>query len=175
MVLMKKLFMDIDGVCRDLHGAMDIEYSTEWFDPVFIEKYEEMKKTDPVKLFQDAPAFKETCKNISYLIRIGVDIKFLTGSPVENNHDTFMFLVNNLPAFAFDKIIHVNSMEEKLQYLINNPDHMLYDDYPHFNDDPRFDQVKDRIVLCVRPWNQNFIKEYVHYAYHGITLKQLEG
>ena len=157
------LFCDIDGTIRDLHTTMVIPYSNTWFDPVFIEKFEVMKKENPELLFGKSFCFEDML-NCVLDLKENVQVIFLTGSPVHHEKHTRRWL--DMQGFAGIDLIHVGSMEEKIQYLLDNEGSVLIDDYPYFWKDKRFmtNEIYRRIWLIERKWNVHHMGRYYRYV-----------
>ena len=160
-----KYFFDIDGVLRNLHITMGIPYSPEWYDPVFIEAFARMVDENPEKLFKNAAKFSDMCDAVTRLINTGNEVIFLTGSPSRYKDYTQAFIRAAIPNHLEHVIIHVDSMEDKLDYLKMNPEFVLVDDYPFYYKSEKFKEVSHQIYIVPRKWN---LQEA--HNYHGLAV-----
>lgn len=141
---MKPLFVDVDGVIRDLDYAVLGNHDGAWAKEVDGMSFIDYVTKHRDRLLTDTPETKY-CSALQYWARLAGPnaFKFLTSQPKEWRPYTLAWLKERFPDI---EIIFVSKPAEKLAF-IEEADGVLIEDYPFFKD-------YSRIILIDRPYNR---------------------
>jgi len=141
---MKQLFIDVDGVVRNLDYSVLGEHSSIWAIKVEGLSFVEYVNRHKEKHLVDTPE-TEYCPALKlwYKLTGPTSFKFLTAQPEEWRPYTSKWLEDRFPGCS---IVYVNNPTEKASLLAMS-NGLLIEDYPFFKD-------YKNIVLIDRPYNQ---------------------
>jgi len=151
----KRYAIDVDGVIRNLYHQMkqfdDVEDLEERWVPRLPQNLWDDIDVRPKFYLYDAPIYKSMLLFIRKELGLENCI-FLTNQCNIAIREFWTKKFIDL-YFGDQKVIFVGNFKEKIDFLLNNEDYILFDDYPKFYEKEGFDLVKDRIYLVARKWN----------------------
>jgi len=154
---MKKYFVDCDGVVRNFTKSVGIEGQTTWTK--LPKQVWDNIDNDPKKYLHDCEAHEDV---VEFVKNAGMsNVIFLTNQDgkADREYWTKKFLEKHFGKIA---VIFVSSFQEKVD-IMKNSKRILIDDYPKFHEKEGFEEIKDRVYLMERSWNENVRDEFDHF------------
>lgn len=161
----RKLWLDVDGVLRDLSFAMIGKDPDSWIDKIGNETFNEYID-NRMNILLDAPPtiyFPVICE----FLRKTRDANVITCQPINWIPNTLKWLDKSFKEYGINKynINVVSKIPEKEKYISNKE--ILLEDYPFFTK-----RMKSRTILIDKPYNKES-NNYIIRVYSPVQLRQV--
>ena len=162
----KKYFIDVDGVIRKFTESVK---RSETLKNVCMDTWVKLPDEFWVDLDNNTKKYLYECDVFS-------DVTDFVKNLLKDKNNKIVFLTNQFGVknreywtrqFLYKhfgkkiKIVFTKNFQEKLDLLNKFKDFLLVDDYPFFCEKDGFNDVKERIYLVDRIWNNDYKKYYV--------------